>query len=42
VRSLLGLASYYMCFVKKIAQIVGPLIDLLKKEKQLLGYPMEP
>jgi hypothetical protein len=34
--SFLGLASYYMCFVKNFvnffAQIVGPLIDLLKRE----------
>jgi hypothetical protein len=31
-----------MCFVKKIAQIVGLSIDLLKREKQFPRYPMEP
>jgi len=30
VKSFLGLANYYSHFVKKLAQIVGPLIDLLK------------
>ncbi len=30
MKSLLGLASYYKCFVKNFAQIIRLLIDLLK------------
>jgi len=33
MKSLLGLASYYRCFVKNFAQIIRLLIELLKGKK---------
>jgi len=32
LRSFLGLASYYRCFIKKFVSIAGPLTGILKSE----------
>ncbi|GBG84052.1 hypothetical protein CBR_g37928 [Chara braunii] len=39
VRAILGLASYYQCFIKGFVGIAKPLTNLLKKEKQLIWTP---
>jgi len=37
IRSLLGLASYYRCFIKDFAAIVRPVTDILKGENGTVG-----
>ncbi len=38
LRSFLGLASYYCKFIKKIAKIATPLINLLKKSSRTYDW----
>ncbi|XP_058111190.1 uncharacterized mitochondrial protein AtMg00860-like [Magnolia sinica] len=37
VRSFLGMAGYYRCFIKKFSRITRPLTQLTKKNNQLPG-----